>query len=432
MLSIKHNLSAGNANRQLNINTKKNAGITEKLTSGYRINRAADDAAGLAISEKMRRQVRGLHQASENVNDGISYVKTAEGALQEVQEMLQRINQLAVQAANGTNTVSDRAAINSEIQALKAEMNRVFHTTTFNEQRIWEPEESREIVDYEDVQAVQFTNGHYNFDITNENCGVIATSGYKIHATAEDGVWVTWTGYNGRAYETNAISWEDLEANDYSFNIQDLFKPEDADLVSPTTGEKLIQYTVSLDVKDGAGVEHIITAINNRTMSSGAWVDVAAELEGTSPWQLGSVNAFLDYKAAYASNKNSGNGYDFDADDDPFFKAVTGAGTNTNLIEYPREYPRDSNVTWRFAFYLEGIGDVIASPSSFSYISNDGSSSNRNDGNKDLWWYEYTSGGREYQNYKPHSCGTTLGGGSISSDRHKGRVFFKSTKSCGR
>lgn len=411
MLSIKHNLLGENANRQLNINTKKNAKITEKLTSGYRINRAADDAAGLAISEKMRRQIRGLHQASENVNDGISYVKTAEGALQEVQEMLQRINQLAVQAANGTNTLSDRAAINSEIQALKAEMNRVFRTTTFNEQRIWEPEESFEIVDYENVQAVRFTNTSHSFDITNENCGVIATKGYKIHANAEDGVWVTWTGYNGRSYETNAISWEDLENNNYSFNIQDLFKPEDTDLVSNTTGEKLIQYTVSLDVEDGAGVDHIITAINGTTMSSGAGVQISAASEGTNSWELTPPGATLKYEAAYASHMNSGNGYNFDANDDAFFEANLGVtGTNTNLTEYPREYPRDSNLTWKFSFILQGIGEVTASPSSFTYTSTDGTSSYRNEGNKDLWWYEYTSSGRVHQYVKPHLCGTTLGG----------------------
>ncbi|MDE5853186.1 MAG: flagellin, partial [Oscillospiraceae bacterium] len=96
MLSVKTNLLAANADRQLRTNTKKNAKYAEKLSSGYRINRAADDAAGLAISEKMRRQIRGLHQSVDNINDGIGYVQTAEGALNEVHDMLQRINELAV------------------------------------------------------------------------------------------------------------------------------------------------------------------------------------------------------------------------------------------------------------------------------------------------------------------------------------------------
>lgn len=111
MMLIQHNLLAENANRQLKVSTGKNAKTTEKLSSGYKINRAADDAAGLSISEKMRRQVRGLHQTVDNISEGIGYVQTAEGALNEVHDMLQRINELAVKAANGTNMAEDRFAI---------------------------------------------------------------------------------------------------------------------------------------------------------------------------------------------------------------------------------------------------------------------------------------------------------------------------------
>ncbi len=133
---VQHNLTAMNSNRMLGITTGVQAKSTEKLSSGYRINRAADDAAGLAISEKMRRQIRGLTQASTNAQDGISCVQTAEGALAEVHDMLQRMNELAVQAANGTQTSADRGYINSEIQALASEINRVASTTTFNEQNL--------------------------------------------------------------------------------------------------------------------------------------------------------------------------------------------------------------------------------------------------------------------------------------------------------
>lgn len=130
---VQHNLRAMNSNRMLGINTATQAKSTEKLSSGYRINRAADDAAGLAISEKMRRQVRGLTQATANAQDGISMVQTAEGALNEVHDMLQRMNELAVKAANGTNQSTDRSYINSEVSALKSEIDRVAATTTFNE-----------------------------------------------------------------------------------------------------------------------------------------------------------------------------------------------------------------------------------------------------------------------------------------------------------
>ena len=133
---VQHNLTAMNSSRMLNITTSSQAKSTEKLSSGYKINRAADDAAGLAISEKMRRQIRGLTQASANAQDGISMVQTAEGALNEVHDMLQRMNELAVKAANGTNQSEDRSYIQKEVTALVDEIDRVASTTTFNEQNL--------------------------------------------------------------------------------------------------------------------------------------------------------------------------------------------------------------------------------------------------------------------------------------------------------
>ncbi len=136
IMVVQHNLTAMNSNRMLGITQSTQAKSTEKLSSGYKVNRAADDAAGLAISEKMRRQIRGLTQASLNAQDGISAVQTAEGALAEVHDMLQRMNELATKAANGTMTSADRGYIDSEIQALKTEIDRVAQTTTFNEQSL--------------------------------------------------------------------------------------------------------------------------------------------------------------------------------------------------------------------------------------------------------------------------------------------------------
>ena len=131
---VQHNMQAMNANRMLNVTTSAQSKSTEKLSSGYRINRAADDAAGLTISEKMRKQIRGLDQASTNAQDGVSSVQTAEGALTEVHSMLQRMNELATQAANGTNSKdSDRQAIQDEIDQLTTEIDRVSETTKFNE-----------------------------------------------------------------------------------------------------------------------------------------------------------------------------------------------------------------------------------------------------------------------------------------------------------
>ena len=129
---VQHNMQAATASRVLNITANQQTKSTEKFSSGYRINRAADDAAGLSISEKMRKQIKGLDQASSNAQDGVSAVQTAEGALAEVHSMLQRMNELAVQAANGTNSTKDIGSISDKVTALKAEIDRIADTTDFN------------------------------------------------------------------------------------------------------------------------------------------------------------------------------------------------------------------------------------------------------------------------------------------------------------
>ncbi len=133
---VQHNMAAANTNRQLGINSKGLAKSTEKLSSGYRINRAGDDAAGLSISEKMRGQIRGLNQASRNAQDGISLIQTAEGALNETHSILQRMRELAVQAASDTNVSKDRTAIKEELKELSAEITRIAEQTEFNTKKI--------------------------------------------------------------------------------------------------------------------------------------------------------------------------------------------------------------------------------------------------------------------------------------------------------
>jgi len=159
---VQHNLTAMNSNRMLGLTTKTQAKATEKLSSGYKINRAADDAAGLAISEKMRKQIRGLTQASLNAQDGISAVQTAEGALNEVQDMLQRMNELAIKSANGTQSYSDRTAIQAEVDQLAIEIDRVSTTTKFNETYLLK--------------------------------GVDTDKGYSLKFTKASGAKSTWTG----------------------------------------------------------------------------------------------------------------------------------------------------------------------------------------------------------------------------------------------
>ncbi len=154
---VQHNMQAMNASRVLNVTANQQAKSTEKLSSGYRINRAADDAAGLSISEKMRRQIRGLDRASTNAQDGISAVQTAEGALTEVHSMLQRANELAVQAANGTNATKDIEAINAEVTQLKSEITRVGNTTDFNGKNLLKGDSLNVFAGYENVTAATIT-----------------------------------------------------------------------------------------------------------------------------------------------------------------------------------------------------------------------------------------------------------------------------------
>ena len=184
---VQHNLTAMNSNRMLGVTTGTQAKSTEKLSSGYKINRAADDAAGLSISEKMRKQIRGLTQASSNAQDGISAVQTAEGALNEVQDMLQRMNELAVKAANGTNSEDDRNYIQDEVNQLIKEIDRVSTTTKFNETYLLKGDDSVEFTK-PTAATVKFTDGDDTAGQTKNatiefNVAGIKTKGGKSDAT---------------------------------------------------------------------------------------------------------------------------------------------------------------------------------------------------------------------------------------------------------
>ncbi|MDE7223238.1 MAG: flagellin [Acetatifactor sp.] len=190
---VQHNLRAMNSNRMLGLTASTQAKSTEKLSSGYKVNRAADDAAGLAISEKMRRQVRGLTQASLNAQDGISAVQTAEGALNEVHDMLQRMNELAVKAANGTNQSEDRSYIQSEVDALIDEIDRVAQTTTFNEQNLldgsWSTGKDLQ-VGSEGATGNQISVSINNMDSTGISVNTLSGSGVSAQSNAQASISV--------------------------------------------------------------------------------------------------------------------------------------------------------------------------------------------------------------------------------------------------
>ena len=244
---VQHNITAMNANRMLGMTTNSLSKSTEKLSSGYRINRAADDAAGLTISEKMRKQIRGLDQASTNAEDGVSAVQTAEGALTEVHSMLQRMNELAVQASNGTNSEDDRKAIQDEISQLTTEIDRVAETTKFNETYLLKGEDNTKNV---------YMKGH-DAGLKGTLTDGADSATFKIAAGALDaGKKVT---IGGKEYTIAATKTE----------AEDLFKTAQADetvtidgtsyTIKGTTAADKNEYTVN-DLKDkvkaGATVEY--------------------------------------------------------------------------------------------------------------------------------------------------------------------------------
>ena len=220
---VQHNLTAMNSNRMLGLTTTSQAKSTEKLSSGYKINRAADDAAGLSISEKMRKQIRGLTQASSNAQDGISAVQTAEGALNEVQDMLQRMNELAVKAANGTNSETDRTYIQNEIDQLTTEIDRVSETTKFNETYLLKGDRSSSAYTFKyESQATKKTGNLYQEDGTTAIADDAALKTYldanpnaKVYKTAAS--WtVTGTIFAQKVGETgNATSITNANASKY-------------------------------------------------------------------------------------------------------------------------------------------------------------------------------------------------------------------------
>lgn len=208
---IRSNMIAAFANRQLNINEKSKARSTERLSSGYRVNRAADDAAGLSISEKMRAQIRGLNQGARNVQDGISFCNTAEGALQEVHAVLGRIKELSVQAANDTYITADRITINDEIIALKKEINRISAQTEFNTYNIFSA--PFEVNFSGDVYAVQI------FDATNSDpADPDSYGGIIVTSNLGQDTRVSWNTINPGMVSKDANGNTVFNAGTYTYN----------------------------------------------------------------------------------------------------------------------------------------------------------------------------------------------------------------------
>lgn len=376
---IQHNLSALNANRQFGIINKKKVNASQKLASGYKINRSADDAAGLAISEKMRRQIRGLNQAAANLQDGISYVQVAEGALNEAHDMLQRMNELAVQSANGTNDATDREYIDAEVQHIKEELNRIFDTTSFNSKKIWDIDANvKQQIGTEIKQAVTINWNSSRLDITNDNCGVVAFQNYTINADTS-GINVSWTGYDGNQYRTETIDWNTLKANNYSVELSDYFGANSN--LYDSNGNPVFKYNFAFSPAETATIDNMITCLDGRTMQSTVSPGINIRFEksdGNEAYNPGRILSHsLNYGAFWASNM------DFNPPQDTFMQPidsndniVTYGSTNGNLTGIPSAITNNdlnaaktSTDVLEFSFNLDGIGKVKVTSDSISYNS---------------------------------------------------------------
>ncbi len=427
---IQHNLLAMNAARQYNITTTNKAKSAEKLSSGYRINRAADDAASLTISETMRRQIRGLNQAADNIQDGISYVQVADGALEEVDEMLQRMNELAVQARNDTNSDEDRAAIDSEIQELKNELIRVFGTTSFNDRLIWEGDPEKKVqVGTKPEPTIRYNSGSRYIDTNNTNKEFLPYSGINL-AADDTGVTASWTGYDGNVYTTSKIDWDTLESNGYSFKLDDYFP----DTLKDSSGNPYFTHTIGFSPNSSSTREDIINAVNSTSISTSKsssfnarFENASESVQSTPGVSVSITNSFYD--ASYVSSMNGT--HTFEAADDPFIEP----SPSNNLTTYPSastvEEARTSNESWTFKFNMSGIGPVTASCTGGTYYA----PSDVADDDEGYWWnwsgiYRNVNGRTVYD---PHYQKTAImrSTGNTLSDVMDALTGAKSTASPG-
>ena len=292
---VQHNLTAMNSNRMLGLTTASQAKSTEKLSSGYKINRAADDAAGLSISEKMRKQIRGLTQASLNAQDGISAVQTAEGALTEVHDMLQRMNELAVKAGNGTMSADDRNYVQNEIDQLVNEIDRVSETTKFNETYL--------------LKGDAASNGNKKTFAEDDVLGTV------------DGVTVAAKGTTAKELTDGAeikIGTVEVVSSDANFTIADATAQGKAQDVVKITSDGT---NATVTLKDGTEVTKATADIKNEY-----GIDATAAGSATISKQLKFETTNATIKGTYTGNLN-----DLNAGDAVNVKLAIGASGSTAL-----------------------------------------------------------------------------------------------------
>ena len=378
-MRIQNNILAMNAEHIFNRNTKIQSKKMEKLSSGYKLNRSADDAAGLSISEKMRNQIRGLNMASNNIEDAISYVQVADGALSEIHSMLHRMEELAVKSANDTNNIEDREAIDSEIQCLKEEIQKVFEDTEFNGMKIWdENAETRTQVGTKLSQALTITSEYRSFTVTEVNKGAIAKDGYTISVQGTDetdpdnyGFKVSWTGWNGNSYESELIGWDDIGAVDN----QDVSIVLGNYLDTATNPElEGINLPITWTSAETATLDDIAQSIDGVTLNS--YVNASESVSTNNSVQGISFSIDTNYLSELASGRN------VDNYDTTWMESASNAG-DPNITAMPTYTDVAEDSSWEIKFHMNNIGDVTATVVGMSFYSND------TDADDEGSWWDY-------------------------------------------
>ena len=347
---VQHNMQAANANRMLNVTTSAQSKSTEKLSSGYRINRAADDAAGLSISEKMRKQIRGLDKASSNAEDGVSSVQTAEGALTEVHSMLQRMNELAVQASNGTNSDTDRGAIQDEISQLTTEIDRVAETTKFNETYLLKGGNGTKDV---------YMNGH-DAGLKGTLTDSATTATFKVAAGALDaGKSVTIGGKDYTIGSTkkeaensigNAKKDDTVTIDGTAYTVVEDVSTED------TTSNKLTLANIKKKINDGSTVEYNGTKMtamkdgdNNGVDDADSSVISAAHAVDLMEKELTAANNIGATKTAATAEKAA----DYTSKDGVTFNIKKGTAEVADKLSFSLHVGSDADMTNKITVDIE-------------------------------------------------------------------------------